>query len=132
MNRTLRNLPFVTKRIETIDFKTFCEGGSPEYVAAKQKLKNLHLNNADRTACSSAVRPSFTAYSLFINPLILIDVKFLIAVGCVILVAVLEKKLAENGIIAPAALIAGIIKIGFPVAAFVSILVLISKLGVFL
>jgi hypothetical protein len=131
MKKTLRNLPFVAKRI-TIDFKTFCEGGSPEYVAAKRKLKNLHLNNADHTVCSSTVRPSFTAYSLFINPLILIDVKFLIAVGCVILVAVLEKKLAENGIIAPAALIAGIIKIGFPVAAFVSILALISKLGVFL
>jgi hypothetical protein len=68
MKNLLRKLPFVTNRTKTIDFKTFCEEGSPEYVAAKKKLKNLHLNNL--TARSSSVHKSFTAYSLYINPLV--------------------------------------------------------------
>lgn len=56
----------------------------------------------------------------------------MLAAGAVVLVAVLEKKLADNGIIGPAAIISGILKIGFPLVAFGSILILISKLGVFL
>lgn len=148
--RTL-NFQFFSNRIETLDFKKFCEGGSLEYVAAKQKLNNLYhqqqasspykslgekspsvsLNTKSRSVTSRHFRP-LTAYSLYINPLGFFDIHFLIATGCVVLLAVLERKLANNGIIAPAAILSGVLKVGFPLVAFGSILVLISKLGVFL
>jgi hypothetical protein len=153
--KLLRNIPFVPNRIETLDFKTFCEGGSPEYVAAKQKvnltyrqqqenspyksggshnIEESSLLNFEPSAEHHIVQSSmsFSAYSLYINPLAFFDIHFLIAAGCVVLVAVLEKKLADNGIIEPAAILSVILKIGFPLVAFGSILVLISKLGVFL
>jgi hypothetical protein len=152
--KLLRNILFLTNRKETIDFKTFCEGGSPEYVAAKQKLKELYKKHQDGShfrlseiaesarlkveqseemnIVQSSKQKSFVAYSLYINPLAFFDVHFLLAAGCVVLVAILEKKLADNGIIEPAAILSGILKIGFPLVAFGSILVLISKLGVFL
>jgi hypothetical protein len=116
-------------RTEKIDFKTFCEGGSPEYVAAKKKLKMTFQQQQQNSLIN---RRNLTAYSLFINPLALIDVHFLIAAGCVVIIAIAEKKLAEHGIIAPAAILSGVFKIGFPLVAFGSILILISKLGVFL
>ncbi|WP_342432601.1 hypothetical protein [Neobacillus sp. FSL H8-0543] len=122
--RKLSKLP-----VESIDFKTFCKGGSPEYVAAKQKLDNLYQQQQKNSLLN---RRNLTAYSLYINPLALFDVHFMLAAGAVVLVAVLEKKLADNGIIGPAAIISGILKIGFPLVAFGSILILISKLGVFL
>jgi hypothetical protein len=168
------NSQFFFNPVETLDFKTFCEGGSPEYVTAKQKLKELYQKHQEGVGCcavssqlkvepsgfhrfvesrrqkhkSSNVanfgeisllnvkeptkRPSFPVFSLYINPLALFDIHFLLAAGCVVLVAILEKKLADNGIIAPAAILNGILKVGFPLVAFGSILVLISKLGVFL
>jgi hypothetical protein len=116
-------------RTETIEFKTFCSSGSPEFVAAKKKVNDLFKEHQKN---SSINRRTLTAYSLYINPLAFFDIHFLIAAGCVVLVAVLEKKLADNGIIEPAAILSGILKIGFPLVAFGSILVLISKLGVFL
>jgi hypothetical protein len=122
--RKLSKLP-----VESIDFKTFCKGGSPEYVAAKQKLDNLYQQQQKNSLLN---RRNLTAYSLYINPPALFDVHFMLAAGAVVLVAVLEKKLADNGIIGPAAIISGILKIGFPLVAFGSILILISKLGVFL
>ncbi|WP_312474189.1 hypothetical protein [Neobacillus sp.] len=151
---------------ETIDFKTFCEGGSPEYVAAKQKLKKAYqqqqqhnslksqslANSRNHTAQSkfglgserqsksqtfgdlknNNYRRNLTAYSLFINPLALFDVHFMLAAGAVLLVALIEKKLAENGIINIAAVLSGALQIGFPLVALGSIIILISKLGVFL
>lgn len=116
---------FVTNKKETLDFKAFCKGGSPEYVAAKQKLNDLHLKHQQNS------RRNLTAYSLVINPLAFFDLNFMIAAGAVVVVAVLERKLAENGI-GFAAFLSGFLHIAFPVIAFGSILFLISKLGVFL
>lgn len=119
----------IKPRTETIEFKKFCSSGSPEFVAAKKKVNDLFKEHQKN---SSINRRTLTAYSLYINPLAFFDIHFLIAAGCVVLVAVLEKKLADNGIIEPAAILNGILKVGFPLVAFGSILVLISKLGVFL
>lgn len=123
-------------RTEKIDFKTFCEGGSPEYVAAKKKLNKLFLRQQqDRVSTSTDSLPNrrnLNAYSLYINPLAFFDVHFFIAATSVVLIAVLEKKLAENGVIGMAAVLSGALRIGFPLVALASILLLISKLGVFL
>jgi hypothetical protein len=56
----------VLNREESIDFKTFCEGGSPEYISAKQKLKDLHLQYQKEYLSRHR---NLTAYSLYINPL---------------------------------------------------------------
>ncbi|WP_042375274.1 hypothetical protein [Neobacillus jeddahensis] len=139
MKKRTFNFQFFSNHIETLDFKTFCEGGSTEYVEAKKKLKKLYrqqqqnnLHNKEIISRPSTVHPSFPVYSLYINPFALIDINFLIAAGCVVIVAILEKKLGEHGIIEPAAILSGLLKIGFPVVAFASILILISKLGAFL
>lgn len=126
MKKLLRNVPFVKNQTKTIDFKAFCQGGSSDYIEAKKKLNDLYRTHQHNS------RHNLTAYSLVINPLAFFDIHFLLAAGVVVLVAVLEKKLAENGIIGPAAIISGVLKVGFPLVAFISILILISKLGVFL
>jgi hypothetical protein len=118
-------------RTEKIDFKTFCKGGSPEYIAAKKKLKLLYQQQQQNSLINRR-NYTATAYSLYINPLAFFDVHFMLAVGAVVLVAVLEKKLADNGIIGIAAILSGALRIGFPLVALASILILISKLGVFL
>lgn len=60
-----QNLPFVTNRKEIIDFKTFCEGGSPEYVRAKQRLKNFHLSTANRGDTSALNFEPSEVYRIF-------------------------------------------------------------------
>lgn len=113
------------KRIETVDFRTFCKGGSPAYVEAKRRLEESYKKQQQQ-------RRSFTAYSLYINPLAFFDVHFMLAAGAVVIIAILEKKLAENGIISGAAILSGVLKMGLPVVAFGSVIYLISQLGVFL
>jgi hypothetical protein len=129
-------IPF-TNKTEKIDFKTFCEGGSPEYVGAKRKLINLYLEHQRNSQALGHMqtpkhRRNLTAFSLYINPLAFFDVHFMLAAGAVVLLAILEKKLAENGIVSLAAVLSGTLQIGFPLVALGSILILISKLGVFL
>lgn len=121
-------IPFTIKT-EKNDFKTFCEGGSPEYVSAKQKLKNLHLQHQNEYLSH---RRNLTAYSLYINPLAFFDVNFMLIGAGVVLVAVIEKKLAENGIIGIAAILSSVLHMALPVVAFGSVFYLISQLGVFL
>lgn len=138
MKKLLQNSPFVRNRVETIDFTIFCKGGSPQYIAAKQKLKDLYLlhqkglSKNTETQYRSSNRRNFTAYSLYINPLAFFDIHFVLATGTVVLIAVLEKKLAESGVIDLAAILSGFLQIAFPVVAFGSLLILISKLGMFL
>lgn len=110
-------MPYVSNRTKTIDFKAFCKG-----ITKNEESQSGYTHNC-RT---------ITAYSLAINPLAFFDVHFMLAAGAVVLVAVLERKLAENGIINLAAVLSGALRIAFPVVAFASLLVLISKLGVFL
>jgi hypothetical protein len=121
--KALLNLPFVKNPIESIDFKTFCKGGSPDYVEAKQKVNDLYHRHQQR---------NLTAYSLYINPLSFIDVHFALAAGAVVLFVVIEKKLAENGFIGIASVISDILNFSLPVIAFGSVIYFISQLGVFL
>ncbi|MGX1402366.1 hypothetical protein AB7M70_011839 [Bradyrhizobium japonicum] len=100
------------KQKEIIDLKTFC-------LKEKQYLPKSTSNQV-------------TAYSLYLNPLAFLDIHFALAAGAVVLVAVLEKKLANHGIISLAAILSGILQVAFPLVALGSILILISKLGMFL
>jgi hypothetical protein len=104
-------------QVETIDFKSFCNG---------------HNQKTGIGLTDNGIRNNITAYSLYINPLAFFDGHFIIAAGCVVLVAVLEKKLADNGIIGAAAVLSGVLRLSLPIVGLVSILYLISKLGVFI
>lgn len=111
MKKLLQNVPFVASSIKTIDFKSFC-----------RSHKSVESSTVNLTA----------AYSLYINPLAFFDIHFMIATGCVVLIAVLEKKLADNGIIGPAAALSGLLRLSLPIVGLGSVLYLISKLGVFI
>lgn len=114
-------------RTETIDFRKFCAGGSPAYVKAKQRLKDFHI----KIERPKREPQSFTAYSLYINPLALIDPTFLIIGAAVVLVAILEKQLANNDFLFIASALSGILRIAFPVVAAGSIIYLISHSSLF-
>lgn len=137
IKKHFHNLPFVTNRQETIDFKTFCEGGSPEYVRAKQRLKNFHLG-ISKIAESSPAKFGDTyqskvgpvkAYSLYINPLAFFDPTFFLIGAAVVVVAILEKQLANHGLIFVASAISGILRIAFPVVAAGSFFYLLSHVN---
>ncbi|MEK5176932.1 hypothetical protein NST63_27695 [Heyndrickxia sp. FSL W8-0496] len=145
MKIKLLNLPFVLSSVEAIDFKTFCAGGSPEYVKAKQHLENLREKGASKIGSSlkfkdgtkschrdNAKLRSLKAYSLYINPLALFDVRFALIGAIVILVAILEKGIAQAGMVNLAATLSSILRIAFPVVAIGSMIYLISQVGVFL
>lgn len=103
------NLSFGKNRTETLNFKDF------------MKKKD------DITNRSPIKRQDLTAYSLYINPLAFIDVNFILIAVCVVLVAICEKKLAENGFTFIASSISGILRIAFPVIAAGSLIYLISQ-----
>lgn len=109
-------------RIEVINFRKFCAGGSPAYVKAKQRLKDFHI----KIEPPKREPQNFTAYSIYINPLAFIDPTFFIIGAAVVLVAVLEKQLASNGLLFVASALSGILRIAFPVVAAGSIFYLIA------
>ena len=117
---------YVAFKTETLNFREFCAGGSPEYVAAKQKLKDLHLKHKKERSELLGMRPKNIAYSLYINPLAFFDPTF-IAIGAgIVLVAVIEHQLAKNGLIFLASGLSTILRIAFPIVAAASIIYLIS------
>lgn len=118
------------QREKTIDFRTFCAGGSPEYVDAKQRLKTLyerHKNEAKKRERPIRDRSeSFKAYSIYINPLAFFDPTFMLIGAGVVLVAVIEHQLAKNGLVTIASSLSTILRIAFPVIAAGSIIYLLS------
>lgn len=120
-----RNLCNVANRKETINFKTFCSGGSPEYVKAKQRLRDFHI----KIEPPKREPQSLTAYSLYINPLAFFDPTFFLIGAAVVVVAILEKQLANHGLIFVASAISGILRIAFPVVAAGSFFYLLSHVN---
>jgi hypothetical protein len=125
IKKYFQNLPYVTNRQETIDFKTFCEGGSPEYVKAKQRLRDFHI----KIEPPKREPQSLTAYSLYINPLAFFDPTFFVIGAAVVVVAILEKQLASHGMIFIASAISAILRIAFPVVAAGSFFYLLTHVN---
>lgn len=120
-----KNLLFLTEREETIDFKTFCEGGSPAYVKAKQRLRDFHI----KIEPPKREPQSFKAYSIYINPLAIFDPTFFVVGAAVVIVAILEKQLASHGMVFIASAISGILRIAFPVVAAASFFYLLTHVN---
>lgn len=171
----LLKFPFASSSIETIDFKKFCAGGSPEYIRAKKILaecglhksaetfkieksyndaiigdiedfevlpvrsalkfkestKPCHPQNAKLRSAANGKFRSLTAYSLYINPFAFFDVHFMLIAGTVVLVAVLERAIAQSGMIEIASLLSSALKIAFPMVAIGSIIYLIGHTPIF-
>lgn len=124
-----RNLCNVANRKETIDFRTFCSGGSPEYVKAKQRLRDFHLKKELPRFNLGSSNTNIKAYSLYINPLAFFEPTFFLIGAAVVVVAILEKQLANHGLIFVASAISGILRIAFPVVAAGSFFYLLSHVN---
>lgn len=105
MNITQR---FVANRKETLSIK--------EFMNKKEEPNKTYTSK----------RANITAYSLYINPAAFFDPTFiLIGVG-VVAVAVLEKKLAESGLLSIASFLSNILRLALPGVALGSIIYLIN------
>lgn len=105
----LQYQPFVLKTTETLDFKAFMKG---------ERTKNTVISK------KSPVLYSFIP----LNPAAMIDPVFISIAAGVLLVALIEKGIADSGGIGVAAFISGFLKISFPVVGLASIWYLVSKL----
>ena len=107
----LRNLPFVSRKTETIDFKEFLKG---------------NVSNRKRPS----VFPS-PIYSFFIplHPSMFIDTTFLAVAAGVVAVALLERALADHGHVAFAEAIYTFLKLSLPIVGFAAMYFLISQLS---
>lgn len=94
-------------KTETIDFKEFIKNREPQREIPKEKNQPT------------------TLYSL--SPLAFIDINFLLIGSGIVLIAVIEKALADSGMVTAAAIISGIFHIGFPIAALGSIYYVIAS-----
>lgn len=113
---------FLVKKLEVIDFRKFCAGGSPEYIKAKKILDDLRKPK----------ETNFTVYSLVINPLSFFDVHFFLIGSTVVLLAILEKGIAQTGMVNLAAAISSVVRIAFPIVVVGSMIYFISMIGAFL
>ncbi|RVP93284.1 hypothetical protein [Sinorhizobium meliloti] len=96
------------KRKETLSIKEFMN-----------KKEDVTLNETPK-------RTNLTAYSLYINPAAFFDPTFIL-IGCgVVAVAVLEKKMAENGLVSIASFLSTVLRLALPGVALGSIIYLIN------
>jgi hypothetical protein len=106
-----QNYPSVLNRKESFSIKEFL-----------QKEKGRH----EKVLSTSLKIEKNNAYSIVFNPLMLFDPNFILIGAGVILVAVIEKQLANNGFVFVAAAIDSILKIAFPIVAVGSMIYLLS------
>lgn len=105
----LQYQPFVLKKTETLDFKAFMKREHTKHANVPQK------------------RGVFYSF-IPLNPAAMIDPVFISIAAGVLLVALIEKGIADSGGIGIAAFISGFLKISFPVAALTGIWYLTSHL----
>jgi hypothetical protein len=108
-----QNCTTVVNRKETFNIKEFIkkEKGRPEIVPSSfPKIRERY-------------------YSIVFNPIMLFDPTFILIGAGVVLVAVLEKQLANNGFIFIAATISSALRIAFPIVAVGSMIYLLSQLS---
>lgn len=71
-------------------------------------------------------RGNLTAYSLYLNPAAFFDPTFILIGAGIVAVAVLEKKLADNGLISIASFLSTVLRLSLPAVALGSIIYLIN------
>lgn len=106
------NIPFVSYRTETLDFKDFLSS-------------NTNKKRVPQCESPKKERNPLLVYS--ISPLAFMDLNFILIGSGVVLVAVIEKALADAGMLTIASVMAGIFRIGFSLAALGSIYYVIAS-----
>ncbi|RYI25090.1 hypothetical protein EVU96_25085 [Bacillus infantis] len=132
MKSILQKRSFVSNRTETLDFKDFITGLKVERSKKPVNERNFApvgkgklINEKFRSSLNEKYRP-VKAYSIYFNPAAFFDPTFILIGAGVLAVAILEKKLAENGYTSIASAISSILRIALPGVALLSIIYLIS------
>lgn len=99
---------FVANQKETLNFKDFMKGKKESNISNTLKRQDLKL------------------YSLYFNPLALFDPTFILIGAGVVLVAIGEKFLADNGFVFVASALSSILRLALPLVAAGSLVYLIS------
>lgn len=73
-----------------------------------------------------------TAYSFYFNPAAFFDPTFILIGAGIVFVAILEKKLADNGLISIASFLSTVLRLSIPAVALGSIIYLINQASSFL
>lgn len=105
----LLNLPFVSSKIETFDFKAFMN---------KEQPKNARFGK------KTPVLFSFIP----LHPAAMIDPVFISIGAGIILIALIEKGLADTGNISIAAFLSTFLRISFPIAGMAALWYLVNDL----
>lgn len=120
----LRNLPFVSSKAETMDFKAFLRGErQPTRTGKKTPVLNRLIKI--RTRKKSRLLYSFIP----LNPAMFIDSTFILIAAGVIAVALIEKGLADHGQIAFAEAIYTFLKLALPIVGLAAMYFLINQLS---
>ncbi|WP_050613362.1 hypothetical protein [Bacillus testis] len=119
----LRNLPFVSSKAETMDFKAFLKGEQRPMRTGKTPV--LNRLKKKRTHKNVGVLYSFIP----LNPAMFIDPTFILIAAGVVAVALIEKGLADHGQIAFAEAIYTFLKLALPVVGLVAMYFLINQLS---
>jgi hypothetical protein len=128
MKSILQKRSFVSKRTETLNLREFMNESKVGPVNQRNfepVAKGNLANEKSRSPINGKSR-SLTAYSIYFNPAAFFDPTFILIGAGVLAVAVLEKKLAENGYTSIASTISSILRIALPGVALLSIIYLIS------
>ncbi|MBK5482985.1 hypothetical protein JFV29_14135 [Peribacillus sp. TH16] len=105
----LLNLPFVSSKIETVDFKAFMN---------KEQPKNVRIGK------KTPVLFSFIP----LHPGAMIDPVFIGIGAGIILIALIEKGLADTGNVSIAAFLSTFLRISFPIAGIAALWYLVNDL----
>ncbi|MFS0767221.1 hypothetical protein [Peribacillus phoenicis] len=106
------NSPFVSRKVETIDFKTF--------------MKKEH-----RKKGSLSIKPIPVLAFIPLNPSAMIDPLFIAMAAGILLVALIEKGLADSDNVGMAAFISAFLRISFPIVGLSAIWFLVNQLSFF-
>lgn len=104
------NLPFVSNKIETIDFKTFMNKKQPKNAKISKKTPVLF---------------SFIP----LHPGAMIDPVFISIGAGIILIALIEKGLADTGNISMASYLSAFLRISFPIIGMAALWYLVNDLN---
>jgi hypothetical protein len=123
-----QNYTTVLNRKESFSIKEFMEEGRGLHKTVETE-QHKTVQPASPILDSPVSQKSLTAYSIVFNPLMLFDPTFFFIGAGVVLVAVLEKQLANNGFVFIAESISLILGIAFPIVAVGSMIYLLSQLS---
>ncbi|MBN6890050.1 hypothetical protein ACUXCC_005543 [Cytobacillus horneckiae] len=125
MKETFSINEFMNKRQYVSKYGVTNSGLGNIALSSKSSKRDFHSSFL-RSQNPVKLRSSITAYSLYINPGAFFDPTFILIGAGIVVIAILEKKLAESGLISIASLLSYILRLALPGVALGSIIYLIN------